>query len=160
MPYNVEIYEETPVRRVEPGTPVQIEYAEGSISAKNVLLTTNAFVTKLDFLKRDVFPLIGCASLSRELNEDEQAAMGGVPEWGITGDATLRRTRSNRIVVRHGNYYTSDFRLSEGRRRHLVASHKKGLLKRYPMLDKLEFEHTWSGVNCMTRNWLSFFRAD
>lgn len=25
------------------------------------------------------------------------------------------------------------------------------------MLDKLDFEHTWAGVFCMTRNWASFF---
>ena len=60
---NVEVYEETPVLRVQPGSPVQIECAEGSINATSVLLTTNAFVTKLGFLKRDVFPLIACGSL-------------------------------------------------------------------------------------------------
>jgi glycine/D-amino acid oxidase-like deaminating enzyme len=157
MPDSVEVYEETPVRRVEPGSPVQIECAEGSISATNVLLTTNAFIAKLDFLRREVFPLISCASLSRPLTEEEQAAMGGAPDWGITSGATVRRTLSNRILARHGSYYTGDFRLSEGRRRKLLASHKNGLLKRYPMLDKLDFEHTWAGVFCMTRNWASFF---
>jgi glycine/D-amino acid oxidase-like deaminating enzyme len=39
----------------------------------------------------------------------------------------------------------------------LQAAHKKGVLKRFPMLDKLEFEHTWAGVFCMTRNWASYF---
>ena len=29
--------------------------------------------------------------------------------------------------------------------------------KRFPMLDKLEFETTWAGVFCMTRNWASIF---
>jgi hypothetical protein len=57
--------------------PVQVECAEGTINAKHVLLTANAFITKLDYLKGRVFPLIGCGSLSRPLNEEEQAAMGG-----------------------------------------------------------------------------------
>ena len=157
MPDNVEVYEESPVHRVEPGLPVQIECAEGSIRATNVLLTTNAFVAKLGFLKNKVFPLIGCGSLSRPLTEDEQAAMGGESEWGITGISTLRRTLSNRILVRHGTYYTDDFRLSESRRRELLASHAMSLKKRFPMLDKLEFEHTWAGVFCMTRDWSSHF---
>ncbi len=157
MPDNVDVYEETPVRRVEPGSPVQIECAEGSISAANVLLTTNAFITKLNFLRRNVFPLIECASLSRPLTEDERAAMSGAPDWGITGGATVRRTLSNRILVRHGTYYNGDFRLSQSMRRQLQASHVKGLRKRYPMLDNLDFEHTWAGVFCMTRNWASFF---
>jgi glycine/D-amino acid oxidase-like deaminating enzyme len=157
MPHNVGVYEETPVLRVKSGSPVHIECAEGSISATNVLLTTNAFITKLDFLKRYVFPLIECASLSRPLTEDERVAMGGENVWGITGFATMRRTLSNRILVRHGTYYSGDFRLNQGMQRWLQAAHKKGVLKRFPVLDKLEFEHTWAGVFCMTRNWASYF---
>ena len=147
----------SPVLRVEPGSPVRVECAEGSISAANVLLTTNAFITKLGFLKGDVFPMISCASLSRPLTEDEQAAMSGAPDWGITGGATVRRTLSNHMLARHGSYYTGDFRLSPNMRRELLASHLKGLRARFPMLDKLEFETTWAGVFCMTRNWASIF---
>jgi glycine/D-amino acid oxidase-like deaminating enzyme len=157
MPDNVEVYEESPVHRVEPGSPVRIDCAEGSIRATNVLLTTNAFIAKLGFLKSKVFPLIGCGSLSRPLTEDEQAAMGGETEWGITGVGTMRRTRSNRILARHGTYYTGDFRLSESRRRQLLASHMMGVKKRFPMLSNLDFEYTWAGVFCMTRDWSSHF---
>ena len=157
LPDNVEVYEESPVRRVEPGSSVRIECAEGSIGATNVLLTTNAFIAKLGFLRRDVFPLIECASLSRPLTEDQQASMGGAPDWGITGYATMRRTLSNRILIRHGTYYSGDFRLSQNMRKQLRASHVRGLRKRFPTLDNLDFEHTWAGVFCMTRNWASFF---
>ncbi len=157
MPDNVEVCEETPVHRVVPGSPVKIECAEGSISAKNVLLTTNAFIAKLGFLRRAVFPMIACASLSRPLSEDEQVAMGGEPDWGITGVTTMRRTLSNRILVRHGTFYGGDFRLSQNQRRRLLGSHKVILRKRFPMLAGLDFEHTWAGVFCMTRDWASHF---
>ncbi len=157
LPANVELYEETPVQRVGSGPPVKVECAEASITAKNLLLTTNAFVAKLGFLRRQVFPMIACASLSRPLSDDEQAAMGGEPDWGITGVTTMRRTRSNRILVRHGSEYRSDYRLSEARRQKLVRSHKAILRKRFPLLDGLDFEHTWAGVFCMTRNWASHF---
>ena len=157
LPDNVEVFEESPVTRVEPGAPVQIECAQGSIRATNVLLTTNAFVTRLGMLRREVFPMIACASLSRELTEDEQAAMAGAPDWGITGSATVRRTLSNRMLFRLGTYYRRDFRLSSNLRKRLLAMHTEGLRKRFPMLDRLEFEHTWAGVFCMTRNWASVF---
>ena len=157
LPENVELCEQTPVLRVEPGSPVKITCAEGSVSATNVLLTTNAFITRLGFLRRDVFPMIACASLSRPLTDDERATMGGGSEWGITGVTTMRRTRSNRVLVRHGSFYASDFRLSESRRRRLVESHTTTLAKRYPKLGHLDFEHTWAGVFCMTRNWASHF---
>ena len=157
LPENVEVYEESPVTRVEPGSPVRIECAQGSICASRVLLTTNAFVTRLGMLRRQVFPMIACASLSRELTEGERAAMAGLPDWGITGSATLRRTRSNRMLFRLGTYYRGDFRLSDHWRRRLLAMHAAGLRRRFPMLDRLEFEHTWAGVFCMTRNWVSVF---
>ncbi len=161
MPENVEVFEESPVRRVEPGSPVQIDCAEGSISAKNVLLTTNAFITALGFLRRELFPMIACCSLSRPLTEDEQAAMSGEPDWGITPAVstgpTVRRTLSNRIVFRHGARYTGEFRLSDGMRRNLRTTHEEGVRRRFPMLANLEMEHTWAGVFCMTRNWASIF---
>lgn len=157
MPENVEIFEETPVLKVKSGSPINIECAEGSVRAANVLLTTNAFINRLDYLKGRVFPLAGCASLSRPLNGDERGAMGGRSDWGITGVATIRRTLSNRILVRHGTYYTSDFRLSEKQRRNLVQSHTISLRRRFPMLDKLTFEHTWAGIYCMTWDWASHF---
>lgn len=157
LPANVEVFEETPVLEVGSGSPLRIECAEGSIVTANVLLTTNAFITELDYLKRGVFPLVGCGSLTRPLNDEEQAAIGGEPEWGVTGVTTMRRTRSNRILVRQGTYHSGDFRLSAGRRRKLVHAHSVILKQRFPVLDKLEFEHTWAGVYCMTRDWASHF---
>ena len=157
LPGNVELFEHTPVSRVEPGSPARVECAEGSVRAGNVLLTTNAFIARLGFLRRTVFPMIACASLSRPMTGDEQAVMGGEDDWGITGVTTMRRTRSNRILVRNGLGYTWDFRLSDGRRRQLVESHAVILKKRFPMLVDLGFERTWAGVFCMTRNWASHF---
>ena len=157
LPDNVDVCEESPVTRVEPGSPVRIECAQGSIHASNVLLTTNAFVTRLGMLRREVFPMIACASLSRELTEDEQAAMSGAPDWGITGSATVRRTLSNRMLFRLGTWYRGDFRLSNALRSRLLAMHVRGLRRRFPMLDRLQFEHSWAGVFCMTRNWASVF---
>ena len=157
LPGNVRVYEESPVGRVTPGSPVQIECPEGSISATNVLLTTNAFITKLGMLRRKVFPMLSCASLSRTLTDEEQAAMSGAPDWGITGSSTVRRTLSNRILFRHRLYYTGDFRLSAAMRSELLSAHADGLRRRFPTLDKLDFEHTWAGVFCMTRDWASVF---
>ena len=107
-----------------------------------MLLTTNAFVARLGFLRRGVFPLAACASLSRPLTGDEGAAMDGESDWGITGATTMRRTLSNRILVRHGLDYTWDFRLSDRRRRRLVELHGAILRKRFPMLADLDFDHT------------------
>ncbi len=47
--------------------------------------------------------------------------------------------------------------MSESRRRALVAAHQESLRRRYPKLAHLDFEHTWAGVFCMTRDWSSHF---
>ncbi len=157
LPGNVEIFEDSPVLDVRPGKTVSVSCSEGSVSAPNVLLTTNAFITRLGLLKGRVFPMIACASLSRPLDDDETAAMSGEPHWGITGTATLRRTRSNRILARFGTFQMGDFRLGPGLRRSLLAAHRKGVADRFPMLAGIDFEHTWAGVFCMTRDWSSHF---
>jgi hypothetical protein len=61
------------------------------------------------------------------------------------------------MLVRHGTYCSGDFRLSQDMGRKLQISHGLGVRKRFPMLSKLEFDYTWSGVFCMTRNWASCF---
>ena len=83
--------------------------------------------------------------------------MSGARDWGITGTATVRRTLSNRMLFRHSVFYKGDFRLTQNLRSQLLATHVKGLRQRFPMLDKVEFEHTWAGVFCMTRNGASVF---
>ena len=51
MPDNVKIFEDTPVLSMQSGSKHVLECPEGTIKSKNILLTTNAFITKLGFLK-------------------------------------------------------------------------------------------------------------
>ncbi len=157
LPENVAVFEDTRVRDITAGTPRSVICDEGRVTAPGILLTTNAFITRLGLLKGHVFPMIACASLSRPLNEEEDAALGGHRDWGITGTATMRRTASNRILARFGTFYAGDFRLGRQRRASLLASHRKGVADRYPALRNLDFEHTWAGVFCMTRDWATHF---
>ncbi|MEN8260809.1 MAG: FAD-binding oxidoreductase [Pseudomonadota bacterium] len=161
MPENVEVFQESPVRRIDPGSPAEIDCAEGSIIARNVLLTTNALTPALGFLRRELCVLSAYVSLSKPLNDVDHAAMSGEIEWGITPAVpmapTIRRTRSGRILVRHGVWCTDNYLLNYASKRELSAAHEKLVRKRFPMLENLEMEHTWGGVFCMTRRWASFF---
>ena len=157
LPENVDVFEDTCVRNISAGNPRSVICDDGRVSAPGVLLTTNAFITRLGLLKGRVFPMIACASLSRPLNEDEDAALGGHRDWGITGTATMRRTASNRVLARFGTFYSGDFRLGRRRQKFLLEAHRKGVADRFPMLRHLDFEHTWAGVFCMTRDWSTHF---
>ena len=160
MPPNVEVYEETPVRGIAAGETVRIDCAEGSVKAKNLLLSTNAFTPALGYLKRQLMPMLLYASLSRPLTKDQQAAMSGVPDWGLTPKAamgsTIRRV-GDRMSIRNMARHTADFCIDRGLRARLQQTHRELLAKRFPMLAELEMEHSWGGVIGMTENYSAVF---
>ncbi|MCH9019046.1 MAG: FAD-binding oxidoreductase [Proteobacteria bacterium] len=161
LPANVEVYEESPVRRVAGGATVTVDCAEGSVSARGVLLTTNVFAQQLGFLRGRLFPILLYASLSRPLDDRQQAAMTGAPSWGITPEvlmgSTIRRTPSNRMMLRSVVRNSRDFRVGDRLAERLRETHRRLLAKRFPALAGLDMEHTWGGVVCMTRNYASVF---
>jgi glycine/D-amino acid oxidase-like deaminating enzyme len=161
LPANVEVFEDSPVRRIAGGATATVECAEGSVSAKGVLLTTNVFANDIGFLEGKLIPLLMYASMSRPLSDAEQAAMSGMSEWGITPGTptgpTIRRTASNRMALRSVVRNSSRFQVSDSLKAELREIHRASLTKRFPMLSDLQMEHTWGGVICMTRNYASAF---
>lgn len=160
LPPNVEVYEETPVTGIAAGETVRIDCAEGSIKAKNLLLATNAFTPALGYLKRQLMPMLLYASLSKPLSAAQQAAMSGLPEWGLTPKvamgSTIRRV-GNRMMIRNRARLTSDFRIDGALKASLRQTHRELLTKRFPMLADLEMEHSWGGVIAMTENYSAVF---
>ena len=160
MPPNVVLYEESPVRRINVGAKVRIDCAEGSIEAKHLLLATNAATPALGYLKRELMPILLYASLSRPLDETQQAAMRGTPEWGLTPKvamgSTIRRV-GDRLAIRNVVRHSSDFRIDRDLKARLQRTHSELLAKRFPMLAGLEMEHSWGGVIAMTADYSSVF---
>ena len=160
MPANVEVYEDSPVRRIAAGETVRVVCAQGSIKAKRLLLATNAATPELGYLKRELMPMLLYASLSRPMSEAQRAAMSGAPEWGITPKvamgSTIRRV-GDRIAIRNMARHTSDFCVSRDLKARLRRTHSALLTKRFPMLAGLEMEHSWGGVICMTENYSAVF---
>ena len=160
LPPNVEVYEDSPVTGIAAGETVRIDCAEGSIKAKNLLLATNAFTPALGYLKRQLMPMLLYASLSKPLSEAQQAAMSGVPEWGLTPKvamgSTIRRV-GNRFAIRNRTRHTSDFRIDGALKASLQQTHRDLLTRRFPMLADLEMEHSWGGVIGMTENYSAVF---
>ena len=148
------------MRKIDAGETVRIDCAQGTVRAKSLLLATNAFTPALGYLKRQLMPLVLYASLSRTLTEDQQAAMGGAPEWGITPNvamgSTIRRV-GNRLSIRNMARHTADFSIHAGHKARLQETHRELIARRFPMLCDLEMEHTWGGVIAMTDNYSSVF---
>ena len=159
LPANVELCEESPVRAIDRGAKFALHIAasgDPTVVADRLFLATNGFTAALGFLRRRVFPMFTFASLTRVLTAEEQAALGGEAEWGLVPEeqmgTTVRRTRDQRILIRNTVSYAADMAVDAAHLRHVRAIHERSFAARFPMLPRVDFEHTWSGVMGITLN--------
>ncbi len=162
LPAGVELYEESPVRRLrrEAGGFV-LEAGAGEIAAERLFLAANGALPSLGFLGRRLFPLFTFGSLTRVLAPAERAALGGAPEWGLLAGeplgSTVRRTRDQRLLVRNTVHYTRALGVPERLLERARAAHRRALLDRFPQLAGVPLEHTWGGLMGMTSNRQHYF---
>jgi len=161
LPENVHLYEGTPALKLKPGSPAVVETPEGRILADRVIVGTNGLMPSLGLLRQRVFPLWTFGSLTRRLSEAEQRELGGEPEWGVLAQdpmgTSLRRTRDQRILVRNSVHFSRKTEVSDRVLAEAVDEHRKAFRLRFPGLDGVTFEHSWSGVMGMSANGRSHF---
>lgn len=154
MPKNVEIFECSPVTRVDGGPLPRITTETGHISADQILLTTNAYLSAFRGVKAALLPAMTFAGLTGPTDGLSASAAAG--SWGAVPAAlfgsSLRRLSDGRLLVRNTYAYAGNFRasarLSEQARKRLELS----LRRRFPHHSDLHFDHIWGGL-------VSFFRG-
>lgn len=158
LPPNVTLYEDSPVRKIELGTPHQVSTDQGSIRAPRLILANNAYASQFSKLglKGHILPVYTYASLTRPLTEREQAILGGESCWGlIPADplgTTVRKLENGRLCIRNSFSYNPHLCASSARLKSVLATHRKSLARRFPMLPNLTFDYTWGGALCLSRN--------
>lgn len=163
LPPEAELYEESPVVRIErQGGQWRLETPGGSVAVPRVVWATNGALATLAPLRRRLFPLYTFGSLTRPLTEPEQERLGGEREWGLLAQdvmgSSLRRTRDQRLLIRNTTFYSRRLaRVPERVRAHAAAEHRRALAARFPELAELPFEHTWAGLMGMSGNLRPFF---
>jgi len=162
LPANtVSVHENSPVKSIDYGARIRIACAQGTVTADNLFLATNAFTKGFGFLKSRIMPFFLTGSLTRPLGDAEYVALGNVEDWGIISahpmGATVRLTHDRRILVRNTAEFRSNPVQVPGELRRYRAIHDEALRRRFPMLPDLEFEHTWGGFMCMTQNKTTMF---
>lgn len=161
LPNNVTLYEETAITEFIYGNPITLKHKSGEIITDKLVLTNNAFLTEFGFLKGRILPIFTYASMTRPLTEEEQAALGGKPEWGIIPadpfGTTLRRTHDQRLLIRNGFSFNPKGTTDHSYLKKVKEQHRRAYERRFPMLKHIPFEYTWGGVMGMTRNHESFF---
>lgn len=161
MPANVTLLEDSPVTGVDYGAATVLRTAGGTVTAENLLLTTNAFTTAFGFLKNRILPISTYGSLTRPLTGDEQETLGGEAGWGlIPADhlgTTVRYTQDRRILIRNMFAYVPSLAASAVNMDWIKAKHVESYKARFPMLPELTFEHSWGGTCSLSRNNAPFY---
>jgi glycine/D-amino acid oxidase-like deaminating enzyme len=156
LPANVELFEHSPVREIQGDAPFTLNAGEGTVTADRLFVATNGYMPSLGFLRQRIFPVYTFGSLTRVLTAEEQAALGGEREWGLLAmdpmGSTVRRTRDQRILIRNWAHYSRRPGVDDALLATMRTYHRRAFAARFPSLEAVEFESTWSGLMGTTRN--------
>ncbi|MDH4612633.1 FAD-dependent oxidoreductase [Pseudomonas sp. BN102] len=165
LPKNVEVLEESPVRRLEKDTDGRwiLHGDEGLIRTPRVLLGTSIFTQEFGYLRNRLLPVMTFASWTRPLTDNEMAATGIQADWGLTpadhAGTTVRMTQDRRLIIRNTYKHVPRYgrSIDEATRSRIREDHRKAFVARYPHLADVPFTHTWGGVYAISRNFTNYF---
>lgn len=154
------LYENTAVEALErAGEHWRALTAKGSVNAARVILAVNGLIETFGFYRHRLMHINLYASMTRALESREIEALGGIENWGFTPadpiGSTVRRidgSGGTRLVIRNGCTYEASLRLPGERLSQLRRDHRRTLYARFPMLEDVDMEYTWSGRLCLSRN--------
>ncbi len=159
----VEIFENSPVLRLETGRPHRVHTPKGSVASPNVILAVNGHLESFGLFERRLLHVYTYASMTRELSAGELKGLGGAPEWGlIPADpmgTTVRRIREGRIVIRNTFTFNPGMACSQRQLARAGRLHDASFQARFPMLKDVAMEHRWGGQLCLSWNSVPAFGA-
>jgi gamma-glutamylputrescine oxidase len=149
------IYESTLVQKIEPGGEHLLHTADGfTITAKSLVLATNAYTPNLGFFRNSILPLRESVAMTRPLSEQELKTIGwqgGVPfndsrtlvyYFGLTADGRIhigggspRYSFNNASASAGGLQVRAD-----------QLQLQRELVRVFPSLKGVDFETSWDGV--------------
>lgn len=149
----VAIYEMSPIARVEPGEPARLTTDSGrTVKAGQVVLATNAYTSKLGFLRRAVAPIFEYVGVTPVLSEALLEEIGWRKRIPFNDSRTevfyLGLTKDNRIHIGGGH---ADYVFNNGLTEPAAAGKRflrlgEELGRIFPPLLSVPLERTWSGI--------------
>ncbi|TXH32708.1 MAG: FAD-dependent oxidoreductase [Rhodospirillaceae bacterium] len=147
----VEIYEETRVNKIDRTRPARIATPRGTVTAKRVVIATNAWAANVPELRRQ-FVCVGSAIVSTPPIPGRLEAIGWTGGESITDSQTTvtyyRTTRAGRLVFGKGGgrlYYTGEPGETAFQDPIGIAEAEADFRRVYPMLADVPLERRWSG---------------
>lgn len=149
----VEFYEGTPVTAIDEGERITLATASGKqIRPRTLILATNAYSSKLGYLRRATTPVFDYVAMTASLSETRLNEIGWKKRIPFNDSRTevfyLGLTRDNRIHIGGGPV---DYVFNNGLRQPLGATQRfEGLRAElgriFPSLANEPFETTWGGA--------------
>lgn len=168
----VEIYEQTPVLKVEEGRTITLTTPNGTVRAQAIVLATNGYTSKLGYFRDAVFPLISHVFATAPLDPAQQL---GWRQWAGFYDDMDRIsyssvTREGQVIFGGGSPIGSAYNFNNGTRfngsdaeaARISASIEKGFQRYVPAGRGLPIAQRWSGTLGLTlrRNILMGVRGE
>ncbi len=103
----VEIYENSPVSKINEGKTIEVITKNGRINAKAIVLATNGYTGKLGYFRKSFFPLHSHVFSTPPLSEDESQKIGWNGSAGFSDDLNrisyATKTNEGHIVFGGGS---------------------------------------------------------
>ena len=140
--------------------------ARGSVSTGNLILSVNGHLESFGVERNRLMQLFLFASMTRELDADAMACLGGQPRWGVTPSdpmgTTMRRIDAgqggNRIITRTCAVLRPGMAARASDLRRAAAVMRRKFDHRFPQLNGLPMEYEWAGHLCLSLNGVSVTR--
>ena len=170
----VEIYENTPVTRVEEGRNILLSTPHGRVRAAAIVLATNGYTTKLGYFRDGLFALHSHVFATAPRSEQELAEIGWREHANYVDDldriSYAARTPQGRIVFGGGSNQSYAYRFNNGTAypgapdsaRPAFAALRATLSQFLPRSAALPISHRWTGTLGFTlaRNTLMGVRGE
>lgn len=141
-----------------------IKTQHGSVTAEGIIIAVNGHAESFGFYENRLMHVFTYASMTKPLSAFQQKKIGGEARWGITPSdpmgTTIRRINTpegNRIVIRNGWSFDPSMQVSPARVENYAKSHRISFDRRYPALTDVDFEYSWGGRLCLSRNTVPAF---
>lgn len=161
-----DVYEMAEVLGYEEGEKIKIRTANGTVTAKAMVLGTNAYITQLDSRFRESgVPVFTYIVLTEPLTDEQYESIGWKGREGIETSLRMinyfRLTADNRIAMGGGDarYFYND-NLDHDQDVYAFEVAHRDLLQFFPQLKGIKITHQWGGAVFMNPDWIpSFGRA-
>ncbi|MBE2239504.1 MAG: FAD-dependent oxidoreductase [Caldilineaceae bacterium] len=151
----VQIYEGTPVQRVEEGRTITLTTPQGEVQANALVLATNGYTGALGYFRDALFPLHSHVFATAALTPAQQQALGWHGLAGFSDDfdriSYASLTRDGHLVFGGGSNHAYSYLFNNrtayaGRARRAQAEMARTLNRYFPQSHTLPITHRWAGT--------------